>query len=426
MKHFTLHFIILCALSLCIPVDANAQFKIDAQLRDRFEFRDGYQKILPSTAQPAYLISQRTRLSFYYETDNLKVKITPQDVRFWGDEQIASSTGVFGDQASLELFEGYAEFRAASNTWISIGRQQLVYDNERMLATRNWNQQGIAYDAVVLKFRFGEWNLHAAGSWNTLVELSSENLYDADRIKSLNFIWLNRKFSESFQASLMHIASGVTETDTTNTINFRQTTGIYAAYKKDNLKLWSDLHYQYGENRAGTPVSAILAGADASYRIGKFTPGVGFEYLSGNSKAGSELTTDNLFDILYGARHRYLGLMDYFRNIPQHTSGGGIADYYFYLNLEISKKINIVNTGHYFRLAQLNPTTPGDRNLGFENDLILKYKFSDWGQLEGGYLFLLPTESLKTIQNIPDDRFAEFAYLQLTLTPVLFVQKNQQ
>jgi hypothetical protein len=71
-------------------------------------------------------------------------------------------------------------------------------------------------------------------------------------------------------------------------------------------------------------------------------------------------------------------------------------------------------------LAQTNPTTPTDKNLGYENDLVLKYKFSDWGAIESGYSFFLPNNSLKTIQAVPDAKFSQFFYLQLTVTPTLF------
>jgi len=423
------HFLNLFFLILSIQLFTNetqGQFFIDAQLRNRFEFRDGYQNLLPEKANPAFYISQRSRLNLSFENKNLKVKFSPQDVRIWGDEQLASSTGVFGDQASLDLFEGYAEIKAASEFWISIGRQQLVYDNQRLLAARNWNQLGIAYDAVVAKCKLYDWKLHVGASWNTLFEANSENLYDPSRIKSMNFLWLNRKLNKNLELSLIHLATGITKTDTTSTLYFRQTTGVYSDFKKDAFHLQADFYYQYGKNKAGMKVGAFLAAADVGYKLGKLTPGIGFEYLSGNSQTGTAQTTDHLFDLLYGARHRFLGFMDYFRNIPSHTRQGGIADYYAYLELKITKKISIQDIGHYFSLSQTNPNTPKNKDLGFENDLVLKYKFSEWGVMEGGYLFLLPTKSLKTMQNISNEKFAQFAYLQLTLTPVLFNQKDHQ
>ncbi len=425
MKRITVYLLLASSMMLFYPTISAGQFSIDAQIRQRFEFRDGYQQLLPNKANPAFIISQRSRLSLGWKSELMKIKFTPQDVRIWGDEQLAGSTGVFGDFASLDLLEAYAEIKACPRLWISIGRQALVYDNQRLLASRNWNQNAIAYDALVTKFSINRWNLHIAGSWNTLVDLTAENTYLADRIKSLDFLWLNRKWKENINFSVLQIASGKTKNDTTNTLYFRHTSGFYLEYRKDRISCWIDGYYQYGKNNAGLNVSAYLAGADFTYRMGRFIPGLGLEYLSGNSNTCEHMNTDHLFDLLYGGRHRFLGFMDYFRNIPSHTRQGGISDYYVSLELKISRMISIQDFGHYFMLAQTNSMTPDENNLGFENDLVMKYTFSEWGMLELGYLYLIPSKTLKTIQKVSDTDFAQFAYVQLTLTPVLFNQKDQ-
>jgi hypothetical protein len=425
MKNPFLNFPFLLLLTILIGTELNAQFKVDAQLRTRFELRDGYQKLAVAGSTPAAMVWQRTRISFSYESVLLKLKIAPQDVRLWGDEQLETTTGVFGDSAAFDLFEGFAEVKIGPLGWISVGRQQLVYDSKRLLGDRNWNNNGISYDAALLKLGFSDWKIHAGFSWNTLKEASSDNLYPTTRIKSLNFAWVNRKFSDNLNLSLLHIASGVTETDTANNINFRQTTGLYSDYKKGDFSAWGNAYYQYGKNRKGTSVSALLIDADANYKLGNFTPGLGFGYLSGNSKTGAEQTTDHLFDNLYGNRHRYFGLMDYFRTYSSHTKQGGLVDYFVYLDYKINKSLGIKNIGHYFQLAQTNPTTPSKKNLGYENDLVATYKFNDWGTLEAGYLFYLPTKTLKAIQGVADNKFSQFFYLQLTLTPTLFKQEAE-
>jgi len=78
--------------------------------------------------------------------------------------------------------------------------------------------------------------------------------------------------------------------------------------------------------------------------------------------------------------------------------------------------------GHFFSLAQTNAVTPDPKYLGFENDLVVKYNFSEWGVMESGYSFFLPTEVLKTIQNVQDNKFSQFFYLQLVITSNLFKQ----
>ncbi|WP_423129133.1 alginate export family protein [Gaoshiqia sp. Z1-71] len=397
-----------------------AQFKIDAQYRNRFELRDGYQKLAADGSTPAAFISQRTRLLFTYESEELKVKFSPQDVRVWGDEQLASSTGVFGDEASLDLFEAFVEIKTGGAGWLSVGRQQLVYDNQRILGARNWNQNGIAYDALVYKWHPQSWDVHLGASWNSTGENSSDNYYDPARIKALSYVWAKHSLSENWNLSLSHVASGMTRSETVNKLYFRQTTGLYSTYKSGDLSLWGNVYYQFGKSQVGKKVSAVLVDAEAKYKLGKLTPGIGLSYLSGNSKTGTDQDTDHLFNILYGARHRFFGGMDYFRSFDSHTKQGGLADYYLFLDYKLSKKTSLKNTGHYFCLAQTNPTSPDRKNLGYENDLALKHQFAGWGELESGYFFYLPTSSLKTVQGITDDKFSQFLYLQLTVTPSLF------
>ena len=420
MKLYLVKFTFLIALVFLFIQEISAQFSIDAQLRSRFEIRDGYQKLATEGSNPAFLVSQRTRLSFLYETKFLKLRISPQDVRLWGDQAVMN-TGA-GDNASLDLLEAFAEVRISNAVKVSAGRQQLVYDNRRLLGDRNWNQNGIAYDALVFKFLINGWNLHAGASWNNMKDVLTDNLYPATRIKSLNYLWLNRKFNDNLSISLLHISSGITKTDTTNPINFRHTSGLYGEYKNNNFNAWGNFFYQYGKNQKGNKVSAYLIDADASYKFGKFTPGAGLGYLSGNNKTIGQNGTDHLFDNLYGNSHKFFGFMDYYRTFASNTKQGGLADYYLWLDYKFSTKLNIRNITHYFALAKTNQATPTDKELGYENDLILKFKFSDWGDLESGYCFYLPTESLKTIQDVSDDKFSQFFYVQLNIALNLFNQ----
>ena len=106
------------------------------------------------------------------------------------------------------------QIKTGANGSLTVGRQPLIYDNQRIFATRNWNQNGIAYDAVVYKWKSDDWEVHAGSSWNSTGQNSTDNYYDPDRIKSLNLFWLKHTVSESWNVSLSHVASGVTKTET--------------------------------------------------------------------------------------------------------------------------------------------------------------------------------------------------------------------
>ncbi len=424
MKHLIPAAFLMLFTSQCMIAQSSSHFVIDAQLRPRFEFRDGYKTLSIEGSAPALLVSQRSRVGFTYQSDRIRLKIVPQDVRIWGDEQIVNTTGVFGDHASLDLHEAYAEVRLFRSTWISVGRQELVYDNQALLSNRNWNQNGIASDAVLLKYHRPGWMLHLGGTWNTIKESAANNYCPSDRWKTLSFLWLNRNLNNILRISAMHVASGITETDSTNRLWFRHTSGINTNMKWRYMNFNGNLFYQYGRNQQGMKVSAWLADAEITQKFGILTPGIGFGYLTGNSLSPDSMRTDHLFNDLYRSKHKFFGFMDYFTNIPVQTAQGGLVDYYGFVDCKLSRNVNIRNIVHLFRLAQTNPNTPDQKVLGYENDLILSYRFADWGNLEAGYLFFLPTESQKVLQGISKDKFSQFAYLMLTLTPKLFTHQN--
>lgn len=424
MKKRQMMHLVFFVFLMVFTVHVEAQFSINTELRSRLEFRSGYQQIQAVDEIPAVFVSQRTRFSIDYKNEKYSIRITPQDVRVWGDEQIANLTAFYGNEASLDLFEAYANIHLKGQSWLKIGRQQISYDNEWLLSARNFNQHGNALDAVVFGTKKWKTDFQSGISWNANTEMLSHNYYPEDKLKTLNFLRINRKIKEHFNTSFLYIASGSTKNDTSDVIYVKHTTGLFAEYKKDKLLLLGNGYYQTGVNTNGIKVSAVLLAGEVGLKFKKQTITAGFSYLSGNKSIGSEMNTDHLFDMLQGARHRYFGYMDYFRNFSSHTMQGGISDPYFRIEFLPSKKITISSISHYFMLAQANALTGADKRLGFEQDLVLKYSIGEWGKLEMGYCFLLPTNTLKRIHNIVNDKFSQFAYLQLTISSQIFSQKE--
>lgn len=417
MKHHQLFRISSLIIISLLTMEVSAQFALEGQLRPRFEFRNGYQKLIPEGSVPAFMISQRSRLAFSYKNDWLRVKVVPQDVRIWGDEQNANTSGVFGDAASLDMHEALAEIKILPMASVVIGRQELVYDNQSILSNRNWNQNGIATDAVLLRMKAGNWNVHLAGSWNTQKDTPKNHYFLSDRLKTLNFAWLNRSFRRGFNLSLLHIASGVTENDSSNHIRFRQTSGFFATYHYRGFFAVGNLYYQYGLNKQGNTVSAWLADAEVKRAFGILTPSLGVGFLSGNTSIPTTGETDHLFDDIYRSKHKFFGFMDFFSHLPTATGQGGLLDVYGALDFRLMRKVYVRNTLHWFRLAEVNPLTPGKPDLGIENDLVFSYRQKDQVLWELGYLLFQPTENLKTLQGVPNGKTAHYVYLMLTITP---------
>src|SRR5690242_19615109 len=137
----------LAGTSLLITLFANAQFTLTGQLRTRTEVRNGLGNLVVKGAKPAVFTSQRTRLNFGYKWDRVTFGAAIQDIRVWGQD---ASTISNADGSKLMLHEGWADlilFNSTDTTIkakgidlmsIKIGRQELIYDDVRLIGNLDW------------------------------------------------------------------------------------------------------------------------------------------------------------------------------------------------------------------------------------------------------------------------------------------------
>ncbi|HLI93934.1 MAG TPA: alginate export family protein, partial [Puia sp.] len=154
---------------------ARAQLSLTGELRVRTEFRNGYGTLETVGATPAFVTSQRARLIFHYASPRVIFHASVQDVRVWGAD---ASTINNADGARLGVHEAWGELVLSNSAdtsfgpspvqWFSvrIGRQELVYDDERLLGNLNWLQQARRHDAVVFKLRHNGWQVDAGAGFN--------------------------------------------------------------------------------------------------------------------------------------------------------------------------------------------------------------------------------------------------------------------
>jgi hypothetical protein len=421
--------IITILVSGLFPIFVMAQFTVNAELRPRAEVRKGYKALPDSLSVPSSIISQRTRIGFTYQSEWLKTSVTIQDARIWGDENTFNSTGVYGDTASIDLYEGWVELSFLKNSSVKIGRQVFDYDDTRLLSTRNWGQTGITYDAILYKYAKDNWNLDAAISLNNKVDNTFGNNYPSGKMKTLNFIRIAKKINPDLLVSVIGIGSGYTADSKSETIYMRGSYGLYANYKKSPINLWTSFYYQNGKNNKGFKVSAWNWNVFGDYSFGKLGLNAGLTILSGD-KTNDSADKDQLFDLLYGNRHRYYGLMDYFNNLPKSTGNGGLMDAIAGVNYQITQKTKLSADYHYFALQQTtvniaNVNTKLDSQLASEIDLSFRTNFSKVVYLEGGYSMMLPTSGLEIIQGVGEgnSKFAYWGWLMLTVKPEIFSSK---
>ncbi|HVU96684.1 MAG TPA: alginate export family protein [Puia sp.] len=162
-------------LSSFLFLGVKAQLSLTGQLRVRTELRNGYGTLETLGSQPAFLTSQRARLNFNYRSSRIIFQASVQDVRVWGAD---ASTINNADGARLSVHEAWGELVLANKHdsslgrspveyfGIRVGRQELVYDDQRLLGNLDWLQQARRHDAVVLKLLDKGWQVDLGAAFN--------------------------------------------------------------------------------------------------------------------------------------------------------------------------------------------------------------------------------------------------------------------
>lgn len=417
-KTFTLILIALLA-----NVALKAQFVLDGELRPRAELRDGYKKLPTSETDYAALVTQRTRLNFKFNYQKYTGKITVQDVRIWGDEKLKQDT------PSLGMYEAWVELPVYDSLSIKIGRQELIYDNERLLSNNNWQQQAQTHDALLLKYKRNGWRIDFGTAFNQAKDTVYSTDYSLKSIKgnykTLNFLWITKKIN-NLKLSAVGIADGFQKAGTTNTNYVRLTYGGVADFKVKKFSAAIRAFYQSGKDVTGVNIAAFYVNSEIYYSPAKqFTFNPGVEIISG--KDGKDENNDkiNCFSTLYGTGHSFDGHMDYFTDMPKHTKGAGLVDAYLKFTYKLSAKSIFKTDFHYFALENnyLNNGKSIDRYLGTEADVSLKVDFSKEVSLHFGYSAMLAGKSMETIIGGNSNHLGNWGWAMLTIKPTLFSSK---
>jgi hypothetical protein len=171
-KTRSLFLMISCLLLVSF---ADAQFSLIGQLRTRTEVRNGLGNLVVKGSKPAVFTSQRTRLTFGYKWDRVTFGLAVQDIRVWGQDASSISNN---DGSKLMLHEGWADivlansadttikFKAIELLSLKIGRQELIYDDVRLIGNLDWLQQARRHDMALLKVMHKGWQVDVGYAFN--------------------------------------------------------------------------------------------------------------------------------------------------------------------------------------------------------------------------------------------------------------------
>lgn len=400
-----------------------AQFSLDGEFRPRTEYRHGFGTLIPEDVDPGYGISTRVRLNAGYKTEIYSFYLSLQDVMVWGENRQILPKDL---NNSFAVFQAWANIRLGEKWSTKLGRQTLVYDDQRILGGLDWAQQGRNHDGALLKYKTESFTGDFVFAFNQDYEdisgfQSVGNAYNTTGFfsyKTMQMAHLNKKW-ENFAVSLLLMNNGFQnfEVDevTADGLSNLQTFGTHLSYKKNKFSALGNVYLQTGERQGEVKVKgAYLAGLDLGYKISsKVGLGAGLEVISGNDGDAGET---GAFFPLYGTNHKFNGFMDYFY-VGNHANSIGLFDVHASANVTFNEKssllVKVLNFSGEQELAS------GDKQLGTEVDLVYTQKFKGFA-IKGGYSHMFAADGMYELKGVAEDVAANtqnWAWLMLVIKP---------
>ena len=394
---------------------APAQFSLTGEFRPRTEVSHGYATLADENQDVSAFTSQRTRLNFNFSNEFIRTGIVLQDVRYWGNQRQLVENQDF----AVSLHQGWAEVLFSPSVSLKAGRQELVYDDQRILGNVGWAQQARSHDLALLKYE-EDIKLHFGIAHNENANRRN-NLYDQPDLsayKDMQFIWFNKTW-ENESLSLLFLNNGIPVlADGSQENRYSQTLGGRFTMNPKPVTVAANLYYQGGKDVTNREISAFNFLLELSAKMNPTaTATIGLEILSGTDF--DETSKNNSFNPLYGTNHKFNGFMDYFY-VGNHLNSVGLNDYYFRWDCSRFKKVQWNLHLHYFAA---NAKLPGDADgyLGTEADFDLTYTVNPSAKITAGYSHMFAGESMELIKPNGSHQVTQnWAYLMLSITPKFF------
>jgi len=345
-----LRIIALFPLFLLIPILTTAQDKksglsVDLTMKPRAEFRNGSFTLKEPEDEPAFFVSQRTRLRLSFGISKLKIGVAGQNIRVWGASgQITTEEG-----NNTMLNEVWAEYEVVKKLSLRLGRQGLVYDDERILGGLDWNQAGRWHDLALIKFEPESHRLHAGLAYSQDQENKLNNFYSApgNNYKTMQMIWYEHLINGAYKFSVLFLNTGY-QVQSDSSMAYLQTFGGNFYRSAEPLSFTGTFYYQRGENLIKERVKAFMISLYGNYQFNDFWGiHIGTDFLSGTDMDDTDSNKTSEFIPLYGTNHKFYGLMDYFYVGVPHGRVG-LWDKYVGTTWMVSPDFSLKLTGHFF------------------------------------------------------------------------------
>ncbi len=409
-------FALIMGLAWTLPslaVEFSGQYRLRGEYRDNADFTD-------DTVDGRAFYGQRIRLTAKANpTDDVKVKVTIQDTREWGEFSNVGPAATNGgprltevnSSASehnyeLDIHEGWLQIDNifGSPLAVRVGRQELVYGDQRLIGAFGWSNNGRSFDAMKFMYRSDAFDVDA---WTSkVVERGTNN--DQDFYGVYATVKTIPNHTLDLYVLLLNDGSGQATFNNTGTIagvndtnlwtyGFRlkgSTSGvdytIEVPFQTGDMEVTGGSDYDISAYAYAINVGYTIPGAPMGLRIGG-------QYIFASGDDNSSDTDIDTFSNLYPTNHMHYGYADQqgWRNvkawnlnaIAQVTPKTSVKlDYWdFALDEEADCWYGAGNWMNSACAGVRNANANWDDKVGSEVDITVKHKYNSAVAFQFGY-----------------------------------------
>jgi hypothetical protein len=406
------------------PVAKERVFSVGVQLRPRGEYRNGVLSPREKNDEAAAFVNNRARLTVGFEGERLTGSFSAQQTGVWGQDPGVDKVG------RLSLNEAWVNVDLGKGFFAKMGRQDLMYDDDRLLGSLDWNVAGRFHDGVKVGYETGVNKIHLVTAFNQNDEKVNGGTYYApggQPYKSMLVGWYEHVFCKGLSVSFLGMnigREGGNEEDRRSDTKYLQTVGTNVSYRPGDFTLYGTFYYQTGRTVENRAVSAYMWAVNAAWQADRsWRLLLASDYLSGS---GSGRARYGAFDPLYGTHHKFYGTMDYF-----YASGfsygltPGLWDNQAGVTFRASPKVSLLLNYHYF-FTTVDVFAGGEkqgRALGSELDFQVNWSIMKDVSLSAGYSTMLGTDAMKAVKGGHPGSWQDWGWLSVNVNPKVFLSK---
>ncbi len=400
MKRFLL-FSILIGTFFITDLFAQGSWSVNAQVRHRYNMLGAD---FNSDTKTINYNELRTRLGIKFApSDDISGFIQLQDSRIMGSE---FNTLKDGSADNLDAHQAYAQIKNLFDLPLHIktGRMEAPFGNERIMGAVGWDNIGRSFDGLMLTHSHGDntinfFNFKEADSTGTAQKFGGDY-----KDKEITGVWGDFKINDDTRIQ----AYGIWDRAVGSGMLSRITTGTQIDMTMGDFSATGEFAYQTGQANANIDIAAMMYALHGTFKVDATSLTAGLASISGDDASTAD--KNEAFNTLYATNHKFYGMMDYFLNLPVHTSAGGLMDIQAKAAIKVGEKSNISATFHKF-LA--NEKVAGATDFGNEIDIIVNHNYNKAAKFQLGLGYFMPGEIAKKtgIKGFSGEDGAIYGYL---------------